>query len=219
MRYIPCWIMLGLLLPASAVPGQGQEKKPMPYEMTSPFYPLRVGNQWTYKSTIGDAPPQKVTITAEQAEPYEYKHTLAKMQEVSEPIVRYRLKKVSGSKELNEYVAVLKDGVYRFAAAGKEITPPLRFLKLPLTKGESWTINSVSENVPLTGTFTCDDATIKVPAGQFQTKHVWSKDFQVGTEKMVIEYWFARDVGIVKQHHHVVNSDEVLELEEFRAGK
>lgn len=217
MTFARSWILLGLFLLASAVPGQGQEKKPMLYE--SAFYPLRVGSQWRYQSTAGDAPPQVVTVTAERAEPYEYKSTPANKQEISESIVRYRLKKVSGAKELHEYVAVLKDGVYRFSSADKEITPPLRFLKLPLTKGETWTVNSVSENVQLTGTFTCDDASVKVPAGQFQAKHVWSKDFQVGSEKMIIEYWFARDVGIVKQHVHVVNSDEVLELEDFRSGK
>ena len=40
---------------------------------TSPYYPLRVGNEWRYKATIGEAPPQKVSVTVEQAEPYEYK--------------------------------------------------------------------------------------------------------------------------------------------------
>ena len=144
---------------------------------------------------------------------------LRNKQEVSEPIERYRLKTVSGSKELSEHVVVLKDGIYRFTTAQKDITPPLRFLKLPLKKGETWTVNSVSENVQLTGTFTCDDENVKVPGGQFQAKHVWSKDFQLGTEKMTLEYWFAEYVGIVKQHVHVSNSDVFLELEEFKGAK
>ncbi len=212
MRYACLWMSIAVCLLVGTVPGRGQEKKPMLYE--SPFYPLHVGNEWRYKATIGDAPPQKVIITVEQAEPYDYK-----FKDVSEPIVRYRLKIVSGSKELTEHVAVLKDGVYRFTTASKEITPPLRFLKLPLTKGESWTVNSVSENVQLTGTFTCDDANVTVEGKQFQAKHVWSKDFQLGTEKMTLEYWFAPNVGIVKQHVHVGNSDVLLELEDFKAGK
>jgi hypothetical protein len=58
-----------------------------------------------------------------------------------------------------------------------------------------------------------------VPAGQFQAKHVWSKDFQLGADKMTLEYWFAEDVGIVKQHVHVSNSDVILELEEFKGAK
>ena len=217
MRNVCLWTSIALCLAMGTVPGRGQEKKPMLYE--SPFYPLRVGNEWRYKATIGDAPPQKVIITAEQAEPFDYKFTLPNKQEGSEPIVRYRLKIVSGSKELTEHVAVLKDGVYRFTTASKEITPPLRFLKLPLTKGETWTVNSMSENVQLTGTFTCDDANVTVEGKQFQAKHVWAKDFQIGTEKMTLEYWFAEHVGIVKQHVHVGNSDVLLELEDFKAGK
>ena len=80
-------------------------------------------------------------------------------------------------------MAVLKDGVYRFTTAQKDITPPLCFLKLPLKKGETWTVNSISENVQLTGSFTCDDESVKVPAGRYQAKHVWSKDFQLGRRK------------------------------------
>jgi len=217
MHYVRSCLSIGLLLAVGMLPGQAQEKKPMVYE--SPFYPLRVGNAWHYKVAVGEAPVQKVVITVEQAEPYDYKFTQDNKKEVTEPIVRYRLKVVSGAKELLEHVAVLKDGAYRFTTAGKEITPPLRFLKLPLTKGETWKVNSTSENVQMSGTFTCDDDSVRVPAGQFQAKRVSAQDFQLGTEKMALTFWFALDVGIVKQHVRVGNSDVMLELEEFKTGK
>ena len=216
MHYARLCFSIGLLLVVGTAPGQGQDKKPMVY--TSPFYPLRVGNEWTYKVTVGDAPAeQKVVITVDEAEPYDYKFA-QDQKEVTAPIVRYRLKVVSGFKELTEHVAVLKDGVYRFTTAMKEIAPPLRFLKLPLTKGETWKVNSTSENVQLSGTFTCADDKVTVPAGEFQAKHVSSKDFLLGTEKMALDYWFAEGVGIVKQHVHVGNSDVLLELKEFKSG-
>ena len=217
MHYFRLCISIGLLLIVGTVPGQGQDKKPMEYE--SPFYPLRIGNEWRYQVTVGDAPVKKVVITVEQAEPYDYKFTQDNKKEITKSIMRFRLKVVSGSKELNEHVAVLEDGVYRFTTAMKEISPPLRFLKLPLTKGESWKVNSTSENVKLIGTFTCDDDNVKVPAGEFQAKHVSTKDFELGAEKMSLDYWFARDVGIVKQHVRVGNSDVLLELEEFKTAK
>jgi hypothetical protein len=222
---VSLWASVGLLVAVGAVPGQVQEKKPV--ENSSDFYPLATGYQWRYRVTVNEAPPQKVVITAEKPEVYEYKSGVDK-KEGSESIVRYPLRIVSGQKEreLVEHVAVLKDGVYRFATAGKEImppkeiTPPLCFLKLPVKAGESWNVEATSENVPLKGTFTCTVEQVKVPAGEFgQALHVSSPDFQVGTEKMALDYWFAKGLGIVKQQVHVGNSKVLMELEVFKKGK
>ena len=46
-----------------------------------------------------------------------------------------------------------------------------------------------------------------------------SQDFLLGTEKMTIDYWFSENVGMVKEHVHVGNSDVIMELEEFKTGK
>jgi len=220
MQLSRIWAWVILLLVVCAGPSQTQEKKPLVLETN--LYPLKVGNQWSYKVTSGnapDAPVQKVQVTVDQQEVYDFKYVRDK-KEIIEPIVRYRLKVVSGSKEpLFEYVAVLGDGVYRFTSAGKDITPPLRFLKLGIKNGEKWTVNSVSENVQLVGTFVGEDDTVKVPAGQFQTMRVSSKDFQLGTEKMALEHWFAPNVGIVQQRVHVGNNEVLLELEDFKQGK
>lgn len=199
-------ILLTLVTPF----GQSQER-------TSEFYPLRVGNQWTYKVTAGDAPVQKVVITVDQQENYQYKFT-QNNKEITESIVRFRLKTVSGSKELFEHVAVLADGVYRFTTAGKEITPPMCFLKLPLKAGVSWTVDSLSENVQLTGTFTCAEDTVKAAGGP-QALRVSSKDFQLGTEKMTLDSWFAVNTGLVQQRVRIGNNEVLLELEAFKAAK
>ncbi len=169
--------------------------------------------------TVDDSPGDKeVTVSVEKKETYVYKYVLDKTGK-EETIWRYALKVVSGPKELTEHVAVLKDGVYRFSTANKDISPPLCFLKLPITSGGSWKVDSNSENVQLTGTFKCDDASVKVPAGAYPAKHISSKDFMLGNEKMVIDYWFAPDVGIVKQHIRVGNNGVLMELKEFKAGK
>jgi hypothetical protein len=233
MRYLQLAASAGLFLflAAGAVPGQAQKKEPM--EIHSDYYPLGAGYQWSYRATVNEPPPQKeqtvkdsrpiVTITAGKPEVFDHKFTVEK-KEYSEPAVGYRLKVVSGPKEslkqMFEQVAVLKDGVYRISTAGKDITPPLRFLKLPVKGGESWTVSATSENVMLAGTFTCDVEAVKVPLGNFETLHVSSPDFQLGNEKMALDYWFAKDLGMVKQRVRVGKSNVVLELEAFnKPGK
>jgi hypothetical protein len=214
MRYFQLWASVGLLLAVGAMPGHGQEKKGYKSEL----YPLGDGYQWRYKATVNDAPTQQVVMTAEKPELYEHKFTVDK-KEVPDTAVRYHLKIVSGKKELFEQVAVFNDGVYRLSTADKDITPPLRFLKLPVKEGESWTWKATSENVPLTGTFTCERDKVKVPAGEFDALRVSCPDFQLGAEKMGLDYWFAKDVGIVKQRVRVGKSDVTLELEDFKPGK
>jgi hypothetical protein len=227
MRYLQLSASVGLFLflAAGAVPGQAQKKEPM--EIYSDYYPLGAGYQWSYKVTVNEKEQAAkdsrpiVTITAGKPEVFEHKFTVDKKEELA---VRYPLKVVSGPKEslkqMFEQVAVLKDGVYRISTAGKDITPPLRFLKLPVKGGESWTVSATSENVMLAGTFTCDVEAVKVPLGNFETLHVSSPDFQLGNEKMALDYWFAKDVGMVKQRVRVGKSNVVLELEAFnKPGK
>jgi hypothetical protein len=215
MRYLRMWTLVGLLVAAAAMPGRTQEKK----GYKSEWYPLSEGNHWRYKATVNDAPTQQVDITVGKPEAFEHKYTVDK-KEVSEAGVRYRLKIVTVSKknELFEHVAVLRDGVYRLSTANKEITPPLMFLKLPIKQGQSWTVNATSENVTLAGTFTCEADDVKVPAGAFKAVHVSCPDFQLNNEKMAVDYWFAKDVGIVKQHVRVGKSNVLLELEQFKPG-
>jgi hypothetical protein len=219
MQNVRLWVAVAVLVAAGVVPCQSQEKKPAQYD--ADFYPLREGNQWTYKMTIGDAKEQKkeqkVVITAGKPEAYEFK-TVKDKKEFSEIIVRFPLKVVSEAKELVEHVAV-KDGVYRIALAGKDINPPLCFLKLPAKKGDSWKVDSKSENAPITGTFTCDQEKVKVPFGEFNTIRVSTPDLQLERDKMAIDYWFAQNVGLVKQRVRVGNNDVLLELEDFKAAK
>jgi hypothetical protein len=216
MRYIKLWAPVAFLLAAGAIAGQGQENQAKEYK--NDWYPLAAGAQWHYKAKVNDAPAQKVTVTAEKPEAYEMK--TGDKKDKSEYVVRYPLKIVSGAQDKVEYVAVLKDGVYRFATAGKEITPPLCFLKLPTKAGESWMVAATSENEPLTGTFVCQEDTVQVPKGKFNALRVSSKDFRIGsTGKMDLAFWFAQGVGVVKQEVSVGNSKVTLELEDYKQGK
>jgi hypothetical protein len=190
----------------------GQDKKPLAF--STDFYPLAVGNRWVYQ---GQDPREKITITCERMEPIKRRVPQKTGPERVETIESFLMQIVSGDKSLGEQMLVTEDGVYRYAAAGKEITPPLRILKLPPVKGDSWACQSTTEGVPLRGEFTLDQETVTLPGkGATPTWKVSSKGFTVGDHKMEANYWFAEGVGIVKQHVKVGKMDMQILLEDYR---
>jgi hypothetical protein len=197
VRFSLCTLALLLL----AVPsGRGQQKA------NESFYPLKIGSKWHYKS--GE---EKVVVQVAKSEVLE-REIMKDNKKVKEKVAGFTLKIVSGGRELTEQVAVLPDGVYRFSTAGKEITPPLCILKFPIKKPDSWPVDSVCNEVPFKGTFTCDEADISVPAfkNTFRAVTTSFKD-----PKMSFEYYFAPEYGIVKQRIEVGNNKVLLELEKF----
>ena len=119
----------------------------------------------------------------------------------------------------NYVFSSIQDGVYRVAAAGKEITPPLCFLKLPPTAGQTWKVESTSEGTLMQGTFSTHDEDIEVPA--FKGKKAPAlkavcEDFQMGKHRMKLTYWFVQRWGMVKQHVEGANFDVLMELEKYQ---
>jgi len=192
-RFFLCTLALFLL---SAPSGRGQQKR------DESFYPLKLGSKWHYKSGEG-----KVVVQVAKSEDIEI---IRDKKKVKEKV--YTLKITSGGQELTEQVAVLPDGVYRFSAGGKEITPPLCILRFPIKKGDTWPVDSMCNEVPFKGAFTCDEADISVPAfkNTFRAVTTSFKD-----PKMSFEYYFAPEYGIVKQRIEVGNNKVLLELEKF----
>jgi hypothetical protein len=199
------FLLASALLALVVVPVAGQDKLGQ-----TPFLPLDIGSQWDYK--VGD---QKVSIRVVKHETVE----IAAKKDEKQKITAARLEVTGGDRKLNELVTVLGDGIYRFSAAGKELNPPLCFLKLPPKPGEKWTYEAMLDGMLLKGEFVTGTATVGVPAGKFQTVTSSCKEFQIGTQKVQLEYWFAPNIGIVKQKVHVGNHDIVLELEKFERGK
>lgn len=211
MRFV---VGLPLLLLAIVLPAAGQDKKPLAF--TSNLYPLAVGNRWIYQ---GLDPKEKVTATAERMELVKRRVVNKQGNERTELIESFVVRYVGGDKSLQEQILITEDGIYRYAAGGKEITPPLRILKLPPAKGDAWACDSVSESVPLRGAFVVDQVTVDLP-GKGPTPAWLSKtrDFTVGDQKLETSYWFAEGLGIVKQHVKVGKFEMAITLEEFRPG-
>ncbi len=127
------------------------------------------------------------------------------------------------AREVPEQVAVLPDGVYRFSTAGKAIKPPLRFFKFGVKPGDSWAVDSKTEDgKTLKGAFVAgvDKLTVTLGGKQVEltTWTVTSKDFTVDDEETALKTWFAENIGMVKQYVRIGKHESTLELREFKAA-
>jgi hypothetical protein len=188
-----------LLCLVSVVAGQEPTKE-------SPYYPLKVGNKWTYRFTSGSSGKVDVRVT--------------KLEKVGDVMCALlEAKAGSDGTPTTEHVAVRDDGVYRYTSEGQRIEPPLRFLKLPPKSGDRWDVDSKSAMETVKGTFTLGEAEVTVPKGKFKAVTVDTKDMTVGGNKMEQTWWFVPEVGMVKQVYKFADKEVVLELESFEPAR
>lgn len=192
----------------------------------TPWYPLKVGAKWHYRVVPPNpAGSNNVVLRVDKLEPVEFMGAEGK----PEKILAFRLVGKSEDRELVEHVAVTPRGVFRIMG-DKVKMPPLMILKLPLVQGgDAWECDiPLAGGGELKGKFTSKEEVskvpqeIKVPGGKlkvFKTEYVKSEDVTVGSHKMSAEYWFAADVGIVKQKIKWGTLTQALELVEFEPGK
>ena len=175
----------------------------------SPYYPLKVGNKWTYRFTSGSSGTVDVRV--------------AKLEKVGDVMCALlEAKAGSDGTPTTEHVAVQADGVYRYTSEGHKIEPPLRFLKLPPKSGDRWEVDSKSAGETVKGTFTLGEAEVtvgKMTNRKFKAITADTKDMTVGGNKMEQTWWFAPEVGMVKQVYKFADKEVVLELESFAPGK
>lgn len=200
------------LAPGSTL-GQPDKKKEPPRAYPTDLLPLRVGNVWNYQ---GAEPKEKVSIKVERMEPVRLASSDIKIGNVD--VESYILRITSGDKSLQEQMLVTGEGIYRYAAAGKEIVPPLKILKLPVARGDAWIVDSKSGSVDLKGEFFVDQSSVNLGSGD---EPVWlskTRDFKIGDQPAEVSYWFKPKVGIVKQHVKSGKFDLRITLEEFRSA-
>jgi hypothetical protein len=186
------------------------------------YFPLKVGLKWTYlvndDAKKKDA-KKKVVIEVEREEAYARKET-KNGNIVEEKYKGFILEISSGDKVQHDHVAVMESGVYRIHTAGTLINPPLLFFKFHIKSGESWTIDSISSNASIKGTCTLGVEQVAVPyKGKHNAIFVSFSNDKPGDEKQEIKYWFAKDIGMVKQHVKTKNHEITLTLENFEQKK
>jgi hypothetical protein len=184
-----------------------------PKETYYDFYPLKKGYRWIYRATDAkSAQPKKTIIEVDRQEVYT--RTVKKGKEdVQESFIGYILKQTSGSKISHDYVVVIEDdGLYRIHTAETPANPPVPLIKFKA--GEKWDYSSLNVNAPMKGVFSFKGkAEVTVPLRKFEAETTYLFSFRSADSAVEIDWWYAKNVGLVKQRTKLKNSESTLELE------
>ncbi len=192
--------VLGLMvLSAVASTAMAQDAKTLG---KSEYFPLAVGTSWEYKTSEGKVVSQ-----------------IVKHEEIGGVMCARLEATTTDNKKTSEYLRITNDGVYRVQANDQNITPPLRFLKLPLKSGDKWQVESKVLGKTLKGEFVVSTGEVNVPAGKYSDVIICkADDFTVDGQNLSHTYYFAKGVGIVKQVIKFAGQEITLELEKFTPG-
>jgi hypothetical protein len=177
------------------------------------YFPLRVGDNWNYKSTTADGKQSEFSIKV-LSEEKENGNTLYLVETVStfQPIHDW-YSKPSGSVLLHreEYVK---------AGSKAEFIPTRQLLKNPLTSGDSWHWKGkgmmgleIDESNEVSG-----PDSVSVPAGKFEAMKVSTKVVQGGAP-VTKTYWYAPGVGLVKSMTDTGSVKSTTELQAYNVQK
>jgi hypothetical protein len=190
-------LFVGLLLAVgSTLAAQAQDKI-----KESEYYPLKAGTKWEYK--VGDR-----KLTAQVAKHEKVGDVMCALVEVL----------AEGKVVATEHIAVQEDGIYRYTLQGDKYDPPLRILKLPPAKGDTWTFETKLKKENVKGNFAVAEVDVTVPLGKYKAYESKST-FKSGDQDITITFWFAKDVGMVKQVLKSGSTEFVVELEKFEPAK
>lgn len=195
--------LAGLSVLAVTVIGLSLSAQETAAPTTHPYYPIKVGSEWTYKVQGG---PIKMKVTGTE-----------KVGQAT----GYKIEVTAGTKvSATEVIGVTKDGVVRYNVNQVAADTPILFLPTDPEATKEWPIDTKGGGQPLKGKFTVTkEAKVAVPAGTYDTIHVKGSGMTVGTTTSDIDYWFAKDVGIVKLRFTLGSQDATLELEKYEPGK
>jgi hypothetical protein len=171
----------------------------------SPWYPLQMGDSWTYKAGDG-----KFTLKVVDTNAKVDKDTCVKVVMTSD-----------GKELATEHVAVKDDGVYRYSFGDKKADKPVLFFKLPPKKDATWEVDTKALGETIKGTFKIGEVKeLKVPAGTYTNVITSScEDLDAAGIKMNVTFYFAEKVGLIKQVIKYGTTEIVVELEKYEPAK
>src|SRR5689334_6147040 len=89
------------------------------------YYPLKVGNEWTYHLESDGKQSTLVTRVAKQDE--------------IDGVVLYRVDAESnGEVVATEHLRTTDEGVFRYRYNGSDVVPPVCVIKFPIKDGDTW---------------------------------------------------------------------------------
>lgn len=182
---------------AGADKGQENQRNPDKFN----YYPVELGNTWHYRvnangqfSNFSARIAKHETINGE---------ALARLDALNVPFT--------------EHLTQTEKGVYRHRFNGSQVSPPLPLLPYPPNVGAKWQGEFTTETEKGKNRYFGEiqkEETVEVPAGKFKTLRV---SIKVEQKALVIQttYWFAKDVGFVKQSANIMGTTILMELERF----
>jgi hypothetical protein len=180
----------------SAVLGCSRSPEPALTVPDSEYYPLKLGTRWVYR---GGEHGRAMRVA---------RHELAA------GVPSALIETSSGGQVIaTENVCVKDDGVYVLAQGGEALPRPLPLLRLPPTPGKTWNVNITRGGRKTRQTYLIGEGEVTVPAGKFATVTLRVEAVADGERTGAFTYWFAKDVGLVKQELRLEGRTEVYELE------
>jgi hypothetical protein len=182
-------------------PEKGKTKAPN-------YYPLKVGTKWHYQLDAGNG--QKVQLISE----------IGGIETINGKTLN-RLEVSANGRKLptTEHLQSDENGVYRVRMNNMEVTPPICLIKYPLKEGQTWGGETTAAGQKMK--VDCSEGPpeeVQVPAGKYQAIPC-TITVKQGTANLKNVFWFAEDVGIVKQRSEIGPQTVTLELTKYEAGK
>jgi hypothetical protein len=177
----------------------GQEKAP-------DYFPLKSGTKWFYELNQDG---KKIKINSQ----------IAKVETVDGKSLALLETTINGEVTATEQLATNEKGVFRHRVNGIELSPPVCILKYPLKKDDTWETESTiaNEQLKIKGKV-IDNEEVTVAAGTYKAFRVEVETSAAGM-RATTTFWFAPDVGVVKQTTDNAGKTVTAELEKFEAGK
>jgi hypothetical protein len=177
----------------------GQDKAP-------DYFPLKAGTKWSYELTQGG---KKTKIDSQ----------IAKVETLDGKSLSVFETSVKGEVAATEHLAATEAGVFRHRVNGIALSPPICILKYPLKKDDTWETETTiaNEQLKVKGKV-LDNEDVTVAAGKYKAFRVEVETSAAGMRATTV-FWFAPDVGVVKQTTENAGMTVTAELEKFEAGK
>jgi hypothetical protein len=182
--------ILFLALAAAVVAAGAGAAKPKPEQAPPDFFPLRVGDSWTYRNTSDNS---------------EYGFKVLAEEPPTGGAPRYQVEMRAGvivhksfSKE-DGWVVLWEDRYVEHEGLQMKYEPPKKYLQNPLKPGFKWTWQG-KDSTQTDFTEKNDVVgfeTVTVPAGKFRAMKLVS-EVSGGNAVMTKTYWYADGVGLVK---------------------
>lgn len=198
-------LTLGLLTTTLRAQDEPPEK---PKEPVCAYFPLKIGYTWTYTSPEGEF---EVKVKSKEGVGEKYKNC-------------FRLETIKeGNVKAFEHIKVEDDGVFRCAFQGEVADPALKLLPLNPEKPDKkdWDIKLKISGMDVKARFTIGKKEkITVAGTPYDVFKVTSEETEIEIQKGVkakvqLTYFFAKDVGMVKQILKVDKREVVIELKKF----